>query len=96
MENKVNICGRVRHVVAVDGRSAYELAVMAGFEGTLEEWLASIKGEPGYTPVAGVDYYTEEEKAAVVDEIQTTVTGDIHTALDGIIEIQETLIGGDT
>ena len=93
MGNKVNICGRVRHVVAVDGRSAYELAVMAGFEGTLEEWLESLKGEK---PVAGVDYYTEEEKAALVNEIQETVTGGIHTELDNIIAIQESLIGGDT
>jgi hypothetical protein len=31
----------------VAGRSAYQLAVDAGFEGTLEEWLASLKGEPG-------------------------------------------------
>lgn len=29
---------------------AYELDVKNGFEGTLEEWLASIKGEPGDTP----------------------------------------------
>ena len=28
-----------------DGKSAYEIAVEAGFSGTLEEWLASLKGE---------------------------------------------------
>ena len=27
------------------------------------------KGEDGYTPVKGVDYYTEEEKQALIDEI---------------------------
>ncbi|WP_290734261.1 MULTISPECIES: FISUMP domain-containing protein [unclassified Fibrobacter] len=30
-----------------DGKSAYELAVAAGFTGTEEEWLASLKGEKG-------------------------------------------------
>lgn len=30
-----------------DGRSAYEIAVQAGFEGTQEEWLASLVGARG-------------------------------------------------
>lgn len=30
-----------------DGKSAYEIAVEYGFEGTEEEWLASLKGEKG-------------------------------------------------
>ena len=30
-----------------DGLSAYEIAIENGFEGTEEEWLASLKGEPG-------------------------------------------------
>ena len=30
-----------------DGRSAYEIAVAHGYEGTEEEWLASLKGEKG-------------------------------------------------
>lgn len=30
-----------------DGASAYELAVGTGFQGTLEEWLASLKGPKG-------------------------------------------------
>lgn len=29
------------------GLSAYELAVGTGFQGTIEDWLASLKGEPG-------------------------------------------------
>lgn len=29
------------------GKSAYELAVDHGFEGTEEEWLASLKGDKG-------------------------------------------------
>lgn len=30
-----------------NGKSAYELAVEAGFSGTLEEWLESLKGKDG-------------------------------------------------
>lgn len=30
-----------------DGKSAYEIAVSNGFEGTEEEWLASLKGDKG-------------------------------------------------
>lgn len=29
------------------GASAYEVAVAAGFVGTVEQWLASLKGPPG-------------------------------------------------
>jgi hypothetical protein len=53
-------------------------------------------GKDGHTPKKGVDYYTETEKQELVDEINKTVTGDIETALDGIIAIQSELIGGDT
>lgn len=29
-----------------DGKSAYEIAVENGFEGTVQEWLESLKGDP--------------------------------------------------
>ncbi len=45
------------------GKSAYELAVAEGFEGDLDEWLSSLKGKDGYTPVKGVDYFTPTDKA---------------------------------
>lgn len=32
---------------AVPGKSAYQIAVENGFEGTIEEWLASLKGKNG-------------------------------------------------
>lgn len=89
-----------------DGKSAYEIAVAQGFEGSETEWLVSLKGEKGdkgdtgeqgpqgeqglqgiqgekgdqgepgadgaagadgYTPVKGVDYYTEADKAEIVE-----------------------------
>lgn len=50
-------------VLTVD---AYAIAVQNGFKGTEAEWLASLKGEDGYTPVKGVDYYTEEDIAELL------------------------------
>ncbi len=53
----------------LDGKSAYEIAMEHGFEGSEEEWLESLHGEDGkdgadgtngkdgYTPVKGVDYF---------------------------------------
>ena len=43
-----------------NGKSAYELAVNNGFEGTEAEWLESLHGKPGkdgYTPQKGIDYF---------------------------------------
>ena len=31
----------------IEGKSAYQIALDNGFEGTKAEWLASLKGEPG-------------------------------------------------
>lgn len=71
----------------IRGYSAYAIAVELGFEGTVEEWIASLKGEkgdrgnPGYTPqkgvdyfdgyspVRGTDYWTEADKRAVIDQV---------------------------
>ena len=38
-----------------DGLSAYDLAVQNGFEGTLDEWLASLKGKDGRDGARGAD-----------------------------------------
>ncbi|MEC2307594.1 hypothetical protein [Bacillus atrophaeus] len=35
------------NVSIVTGKSAYDIAVDKGFTGTVEEWLASLKGEKG-------------------------------------------------
>ena len=48
--------------------SAYGIAVKNGFEGTEKEWLASLKGDKGYSPVKGVDYWTEQDKAYIIEE----------------------------
>lgn len=50
-EVKINV-GSLRGQDGDDGASAYEVAVQNGFEGTEEDWLASLEGEQG---VAGRD-----------------------------------------
>jgi hypothetical protein len=71
--------GVFKEVPAIVGRSAYQTAVKNGFKGTESQWLASLKGEPGHTPVKGVDYadghtpvrgedyWTEADKKAMGD-----------------------------
>lgn len=81
-ESYVELRGSISMPDAITGKSAYEIAVMHGFDGTEEEWIASImkgdkgdqgdKGDPGkdgYTPVKGTDYYTEAEKEEMVKAV---------------------------
>ena len=79
-----------------DGKSAYEIAVKNGFEGTEAEWLkslhgdkgdpftyedfteeqlAALKGADGYTPVRGVDYWTEADKDEIVLDVLAQIPG---------------------
>ena len=63
---------------ALTGKSAYEIAVEQGYEGTEEEWLASLvgetgdkgdKGDKGDTGAAGADWVpTVAEKTAIAAE----------------------------
>lgn len=46
-ENNVNNQEGQVYVVGTRGYSAYEVAVLNGFEGTVDEWLASLIGEQG-------------------------------------------------
>lgn len=43
------------YVKGLDGKSAYQIAVENGFQGTEEEWLASLKGEPGQADAEQVE-----------------------------------------
>lgn len=49
-----------RQASIVEGASAFAIARRHGFMGDEEEWVASLKGEKGddgYTPIKGVDYF---------------------------------------
>lgn len=52
-----------------DGKSAYEIALEHGFKGSEAEWLESLQGEDGYTPVKGTDYFTDADKAELISAV---------------------------
>lgn len=53
MSKKTEVTGSIMHTI-VYGRSAYEIAVKHGYEGTEEEWLASLVGKSASVKVGGV------------------------------------------
>lgn len=53
-QSVIKLRGSISMPDAIQGKSAYELAVMHGFKGTEEEWLASLKGEKGEQGEQGV------------------------------------------
>ena len=78
ISGKSSMVGHLGVVYGKDGKSAYEIAVKNGFEGTEEEWLTSLVGEkgeqgaqgpPSKTQEKGVDYWTEADKAEMVQEV---------------------------
>lgn len=61
-----------------DGKSAYELAVENGYIGSETEWLASLHGAPGKTPVFGVDYGTPEQIAGIAKQAADILQPDVN------------------
>lgn len=68
----------------VQGYSAYEVWLQEGHTGTELDYLASLKGEEGKTPVKGTDYWTEQDKNEIVGETTGAVTEEIQPKLDEI------------
>ena len=60
-----------------DGKSAYQLAVDAGFEGTETQWLESLKGAPGDTTAA--DAAAEVAKKAAQEAQKAAETAVLYT-----------------
>lgn len=61
--------GKLSGLETIQGYSAYEVAVINGFKGTEEEWLASLKGDKGDKgePFRYEDF-TEEQLEALKGE----------------------------
>lgn len=68
----------------IHGKSAYEIAVMLGFEGTEAEWLESLKGA---TPVKGKDYFTEEDVNGIVEAVLKNIVINVQPARLGEVTI---------
>lgn len=55
-----------------DGKSAYQIALDNGFEGTEEEWLESLNGPDGFSPIANVEQTDEGATITITDKNGTT------------------------
>lgn len=71
---------QARETGAFDGKSAYEIAVDQGYEGTEEQWLASLKGE-------GIS-------AALGDIAQINVTGQLTTDANILVNFNNSRLRG--
>lgn len=66
--------------VGVPGLSAYEVAVENGFDGTEEEWLDSLKGDPGNPGDNGVSPTVSVSKSGKVTTVSITDKNGTKTA----------------
>lgn len=76
-----------------DGKSAYQSAVDAGFEGSEEDWLASLKGQDGVTTIqtSKVDKtctFTAEGWSSAVPYTQTVTVEGITESLNPRIDLK--------
>ena len=74
-ESFVELRGSLSLPEAIQGKSAYEIAVIHGFEGTEEEWLAtSWRGEKGEKGDKGDPYVlTDADKAEIVSAVMNAL-----------------------
>lgn len=63
------IKARIRTNLVAQGITVPEDTVLE----EMAEQILSVAGEPGYTPVKGVDYFTAAEKAAMVSEAAAAI-----------------------
>lgn len=74
-------------VDGVDGKSAYQLAVENGFQGTLQEWLTSLrgdKGDQGEPGPAGGALASIESLAGLPCREGTAAEGTVRVAIDSV------------
>ena len=74
--------GKINALETLKGYSAYEIAMINGFEGTEEEWLASLHGEAGFVvsetepadkPYVWINPNGDYGEAVTKEELQTAV-----------------------
>ena len=70
--------------VETTSKSAYQIAVNHGFEGTEEQWLASLKGEPGDPYVL-----TDEDVNIIRNQVVITLTPTLNEIDDRIDELEQ-------
>ena len=91
-----------------DGKSAYDLAVDEGYEGTLSEWLLSLKGADGKDGKDGVDGKDAPDMQQYIDSInndisviteqiasQKTIIRELRNKIDNFEHPSVIVFGGD-
>lgn len=76
--------GSLSGIIGKDGLSAYEIAVVNGFEGSESEWLASLKGNDGERGGSGVYVGTGEMPEGY--NVQINPDGNINAFVDAVAE----------
>lgn len=81
----------VEQIELLEGKSAYDLAVENGFEGSKEEWIASLKGEIGPQGEQGI----QGEKGEQGEQGPQGATGtfDAETSFEALQTEDKTVIG---
>ena len=64
--------GNYIDIPALNGESAYNIAVKNGFVGTEQEWLDSLTGD---SPVKGIDYWTDSDIAEIKSYVDDAILG---------------------
>lgn len=67
------------------GKSAYEIAVEDGFTGNVQEWLVSLKGDPGkdgFSPIVSAEAIPSGTRITITDAVSSTVF-DVMNGEDG-------------
>lgn len=70
----------------VPGASAYDIAVKHGFDGTEEDWLASLKGEPGAPGAPGAPGKPGEDGKDGLAWIDLGTFDDVMAKMDELLE----------
>lgn len=73
-----------------NGKSAYELAVENGFSGTVDEWLESLKGQPGKDGINGKDGANGKDGINGIDGKDGADGKDITSIDDSAVETNTT------
>lgn len=78
--------------ISITGKSAYQVAVQNGFEGTEEEWLESLKGKSAYEIAVEAGFEgTEEDWINSITSSYTAGPG-IEISEDNIISAKSTIV----
>ena len=77
-ENAIELRGSITIPDTIHGKSAYEIAVYHGFDGTEEEWLESLTEQ---TEANAAEIIAEANaKIALINEASASATAEIETA----------------